>query len=166
MTIDLREVVDFITSQPPCDDIGEKVAARWQLDVGDLDKVITLLRVRAEEAMQEGAVLRRIHGIAARGNPSADETLETTLRRLAGVGDREAAAALAEITSPTTLAQHAVMDAAVGRHSDWRRSSDGRGWIGPKADDHPQADPEKLVTWFEQNWPDEAAKITAEAMAR
>jgi hypothetical protein len=38
-------------------------------------------------------------------------------------------------------------------------------YYGPKAKDHPERDPERLVASFERTYPAEAAKITAEVLA-
>jgi hypothetical protein len=52
----------------------------------------------------------------------------------------------------------------VDAHADWDRCPSGRGWIGPGAEP-PRAGPHTLAAWFERNWPAEAARITAEALA-
>jgi hypothetical protein len=167
--IDLHEVVDFIGTLSPDDgSVVERVAEKYPLSRDEFLHLASLLRAREEELKRERVALERISRIASRygfGPSNPKMKLGEALRRAAEAGDEEAAAAVASLNSPETNAWNAVFVAAAERHPDWRPVPDKAGeYYGPKAKEHSERDPERLVAWFERTYPAEAALITAEAL--
>jgi len=85
------------------------------------------LREEAEKARREADALERVETVAARDTDRDDETeLGQSLERLAGQGDRDAAALLAEIDSPDQKEFWRLFDEAVEIDPFWSKTGDGR----------------------------------------
>ena len=104
------------------------------------------LNEEAAELLGEADAMERVETVVARDADQDDKTpLGESLKRLAGRGDRDAAALLAEIDSPERREFERLFEEAVEVDPYWQKTGDGR-YRCKKGAVH--STPEKLVAAY------------------